>query len=86
MKLIQKLINWKGEVVIATQKEIYQSLTNGTSNQGHIIIDYSKIVKVFGPENFNADDSLDNKVQAEWLILTPAGVATIYNYKTGKNI
>jgi len=55
---------------------------NGTCFQGYVTSDYSNIVRVF-------DEPLDGdgyKVDAEWEILFDDGlVATIYNWKNGKN-
>ena len=55
---------------------------NGTHFQGYIDITYDKLVKIFG-EPTSGDEY---KVDAEWLIEFKNGiVATIYNYKDGKN-
>ena len=55
---------------------------NGTCLQGYITCDYKTLKKIFGnPENGDG-----YKVDAEWLIQFNDGVvATIYNYKDGKN-
>jgi len=61
------------------QKEIN---VGGTSLIGYITCDYSKLKKVFGKPS----DSDGYKVDAEWDVEFEDGtVATIYNYKTGKN-
>jgi hypothetical protein len=49
---------------------------------GHIDEKYSTLVATFGEPNAPGDDY---KVDAEWNLLTPDGLATIYNYKDGKN-
>lgn len=54
---------------------------NGTCLQGEIEVSYKKLVKVFG----KASDGDGYKTDAEWIIMTPVGIATIYNYKDGKN-
>ena len=55
------------------------SLTNGTSGQGEIECSYSRLLAVFGePERGDED-----KIQAEWTIATPAGIATICDWKQG---
>jgi hypothetical protein len=55
---------------------------NGTCCQGEIDISYKKLVKVFG----EPEESDGYKVDAEWSIQFEDGeVATIYNYKDGKN-
>ena len=59
------------------------SAFNGTSLQGYINVDYKTLCKVFGKETCNGDGY---KVDAEWLLQFNDGVvATIYNYKDGKN-
>jgi len=45
-------------------------------------LSYFKIKEVFGIPSSNGDDY---KTDAEWYIETPAGIATLYNYKDGKN-
>ncbi len=54
----------------------------GTCLMGLIDVSYKKLVEVFGKPNNLRDN---HKTDAEWLIFTPDGVATIYNYKDGKN-
>lgn len=46
-------------------------------------IAYASLVRVFGVPN--KGESGDQKVACEWILRTPDGVATIYNYKSGKN-
>jgi hypothetical protein len=53
-----------------------------THLQGEISVTWKEIVKTFGKPN---DDTDGYKVDAHWSIMTPAGAATIYNYKDGKN-
>jgi hypothetical protein len=56
---------------------------NGTGLQGYVNVDYKTLCKVFGKENCDGDGY---KVDAEWLLEFSDGVvATIYNYKDGKN-
>lgn len=57
-------------------------LSEGTSYVGKMQIPYQKLIDKLGKSN---QDNDGYKVDAEWLISTPAGIATIYNYKTGKN-
>lgn len=53
-----------------------------TSLQGYVDASYKQIVKVFGKPG----DGDGEKVDAEWEIIFEDGtVATIYNYKDGKN-
>lgn len=58
-----------------------RSLVIGTSLQGEVDISYNDLIKLFGQPH----EGDGYKVDAEWIIETPFGVATIYNYKTGKN-
>ncbi len=53
-----------------------------TCLQGEMDISYKEIVAVFGKEDSDGDGY---KVQAEWFIQTPDGIATIYDYKQGKD-
>jgi hypothetical protein len=58
------------------------SAFNGTSLQGYITADYAVLKKVFGKPN----EGDGYKVDAEWDVVFSDGVvATIYNYKDGKN-
>ena len=58
-------------------------LTSGTSLQGYINISYGDLVKVLGEPHSDGDGY---KSDAEWDLLFEDGtIATIYNYKTGKN-
>ena len=54
----------------------------GTSFKSEIEITYSELVTMLGEPNVRSDGY---KVDAGWNINTPYGIATIYNYKTGKN-
>ena len=59
-------------------------LLNGTSLQGYVDADYKVLCKVFGRPDPNAHDNY--KSDAEWdLEFSDGTVATIYNYKDGKN-
>jgi hypothetical protein len=53
----------------------------GTSLQGYITTDYATLVKVFGEPTTNDG----YKTDAEWVLTDGDVVATIYNYKTGRN-
>jgi hypothetical protein len=56
---------------------------NGTSLKGYVDVDYATLVAVFGAEHSDGDGY---KVDAEWdLQFSDGVVATIYNYKDGKN-
>ena len=55
----------------------------GTCLQGQIYVTYEELVKVFGKEHSKGDGY---KVQAEWVLKFEDGtIATIYDYKEGKN-
>ena len=59
------------------------SESNGTFLQGHIEADYFDLVEVFGEPTSEGDGY---KSDAEWEVKFDDGtVATIYNYKNGKN-
>ena len=54
----------------------------GTCLQGEIDANYSLLTRLFGePTTFSNGD----KVDAEWILDTVYGIATIYNYKNGQN-
>lgn len=56
---------------------------NGTSLKGYIDFDYYDLVEIFGKEHSDGDGY---KVDAKWGLQFSNGVvATIYNYKDGKN-
>lgn len=54
---------------------------DGTHLQGEFIGDYYQLCRAFGEPS----EGDGYKVDAEWAVMTPAGIATIYNYKDGKN-
>lgn len=70
-------IDFQGKI---SNKEPFFS--NGTSLVDELDVSYQKLIKTFGKPNSKGDNY---KVDAEWVVFTPSGVATIYNYKTGKN-
>ena len=55
-------------------------LRNGTSFQGHVNAHYHQLVEMFGEPYTNPDNY---KTDVEWIVSTPHGPATIYNYKNG---
>lgn len=57
-------------------------LRSGTSFQGYVNAHYNQLVEMFGEPYANTDD---HKTDAEWIIITPHGPATIYNYKNGSS-
>lgn len=55
----------------------------GTCLQGHVNVSYKRLVEVFGEPHCDGDGY---KVDAEWCFEFEDGtIATIYNYKDGKN-
>jgi hypothetical protein len=66
-------------------KTIYGTLDVGTWKQGEVQISFERLVKVFGQPWYYTDEP-GNKSDVEWPLLFDDGtVATIYNYKNGKN-
>lgn len=61
-------------------KSLHKKRT-GTSFRGYILATYSDLLKTFGDPNSGGDGY---KVDVEWVLNTPHGVATIYNYKDGR--
>lgn len=55
-------------------------MRNGTSFQGYIKTQYDHLVELFGEPYTDPDNY---KTDVEWIVSTPHGPATIYNYKNG---
>lgn len=55
-------------------------LRSGTSLQGYVTVRYKQLVELFGEPHPNPDN---HKTDVEWILSTPYGVVTIYNYKNG---
>ena len=53
----------------------------GTSFKGYVVATYQQLVAAFGLPTIWGDG---DKIDVEWIIDTPHGIATIYNYKDGK--
>jgi len=70
-------INQEGKVL---DEEPY--FASGTSKKGWVEETYNRLVEVFGEPNGEVDGY---KVDVQWIIFTPVGVATIYNWKNGHN-
>lgn len=54
----------------------------GTSFKGYLYARYDQLVAAFGEPRQSY--IVNNKIDVEWILDTPHGVATIYNYKDGK--
>jgi hypothetical protein len=54
----------------------------GTSFKGYLYARYDQLAAAFGTPRKPYYG--DNKIDVEWIIDTPSGVATIYNYKDGR--
>ncbi|OYW43849.1 hypothetical protein B7Z28_00565 [Candidatus Saccharibacteria bacterium 32-45-3] len=55
-------------------------MRNGTSFQGYVNAPYYQLVEMLGEPYTNPDN---HKTDVEWIVSTPHGLATIYNYKNG---
>ncbi len=55
-------------------------LRNGTRLQGYVKTQYNHLVELFGEPYTNLDN---HKTDVEWIIPTPYGPASTYNYKNG---
>lgn len=64
-----------------TEVTRYDGPFESTWLQGHVDTSYAHLVEVFG----EPEEGDDYKTDAEWTLMTPAGIATVYNYKDGKN-
>ena len=62
--------------------EEVMKLRNGTSFQGYVNAHYNQLVEMFGEPYTNPDNY---KTDVEWIVSTPHGPATIYNYKNGRS-
>lgn len=75
---IEPVINHEGKVC-----QVHDDHSDTwTHLQGVIEVSYQKLVEMFGLPNAEHDDY---KSDACWLVCTPDGVATIYNWKDGEN-
>lgn len=64
------------ETLNVKREEKYRA--TGTSYKGRICESAMNLVNIFGEPNGEPND----KTQAQWIIDTPAGLATIYDYKS----
>ena len=53
----------------------------GTALQGRITISYREVIQKLGAPTFGARYGID----AEWVVQTPFGMCSLYNYKNGPN-
>lgn len=77
-----KYIELDGSVSDLRGKKLIEMLVCGTFLQNEVKTTYAHLCAVFGKPTTKGDGY---KVDAEWIILTPEGIVTIYNYKDGKN-
>jgi len=75
-----KIIRSKKEIVLVDELDSKNELC-GTSHQRELNISYDKIVAKLGRPTSKGDNY---KVSAEWEIITPFGMGTIYDYKQSK--
>jgi hypothetical protein len=61
-------------------KDKWKRRRTGTSFRGYILSTYEQICASFGDPVSKGDGY---KIDTEWIIKTPSGFATIYNYKDG---
>lgn len=54
---------------------------DGTSFCGYVLSTYEQLLQAFGEPTSSGDGY---KIDVEWIVDTPHGVATIYNYKNGR--
>jgi putative N-acetylmannosamine-6-phosphate epimerase len=57
----------------------------GTSLRGYVHTSYKTLHNLFGKPNLPKAKEQGGKIDAEWILETPYGIASIYNYKDGKN-
>ena len=67
-----------GDGNVAAYKDV-PSLVMGTCGQGEISCTYWQLLSAFG----EPDRRDDYKTQVEWTVMTPAGIAVIYDWKQG---
>ena len=60
-------------------EELIQKI-KGSSFKGDFIMPYDELLQILGEPSFDGDGF---KVDVEWIIETPHGIATVYNYKNG---
>lgn len=75
----------KEDLIMETEITIKPTFEiNGTSFKGQLKISYDALVSVFGKEHIEGDEF--DKILCEWAFEFPdKTVATIYNWKDGKN-
>lgn len=76
-----KIIRSKKDIVLVDELDSKNELC-GTYHQGDMMISYDKIVEKLGRPTSKGDNY---KVSAEWEIITPFGMGTIYDYKECKS-
>lgn len=76
-----KIIRSKKDIVVIDSESSLNGIC-GTYNQGEMMIKYQDIVNKLGSPTSKGDGY---KVSAEWEIITPFGMGTIYDYKECKS-
>ena len=74
LDIMKNYSRYKEEFVTNMEKR------SGSSFRGYLCAGYNELVEKFG-EPHGLDSN--HKIDAEWIVDTPHGVATIYNYKNG---
>lgn len=75
-----KIIRQKKDIVIYDDQDPRNDMMM-THGHGSIICDYQTIFDKLGTPNGKTDGY---KVSAEWEVITPHGIVTIYDYKSSK--
>ena len=75
-----KIIRSKKDIVLVDELDSKNEIC-GTYHQGEMMISYDNIVAKLGRPTSKGDNC---KVSAEWEIVTPFGMGTIYDYKQSK--
>jgi hypothetical protein len=73
---------WRERSTIMKMRKATPEEPNDTYLQGTISAEYSTLIRVFGQPHSDGDGY---KTDAEWEVVIDGVVATIYNWKNGKN-
>jgi hypothetical protein len=78
MEAINIVVEESGKISFNTQEIEWKP----TCLKGYINTTYANLIAKLGQPNVKSDGY---KTDAEWWLITPAGMMTIYNYKDGTN-